>query len=901
MRSPLRLRRASSAALVIGVVWAAGAFMMMSRYVANDREELLRGRANEAMAVVQSLAGQVESGFTALSTVVSQSGAGSFGPAATQAITTGASSGLALLRDDGHGPARILGRSGTLRTLPVLPGGALNPNVAAALARPGFQFAGVSVAGTDRILGVTMALPAMAEGSGFALYGEIRLPSSAEIIQAAPGAAFSDVDVAVYLGPNEVPGALLLTNTASLPLQGTRATVATAPGSTDQAAVNVGPAGTPNSHVSAGDLLLVVTAKGALGGTLVSMSPWLVAATILLTALLLAAVVDAALRRRDQALTHAAHLQTALVAVKEAERTFRRLFDDHPNPMWVYDLETIGFLAVNDAAVARYGYSRDEFMTMRLSDIRPPEDVEKLDSALRERRPVIERSGPWRHRLCDGRHIWVEITSHEQEFAERRAALVLAVDVTERVELEEQLRHQAFHDPLTSLANRALFSDRLEQAIVRGRRSGRECAVLQLDLDDFKAINDSLGHAAGDALLVEVAARLRAELRAADTAARLGGDEFAILLEDVDDTDSVVATAQRLVDELRVPYDMATGRTVTSVSMGVALTDDEATSAEDLMRRVDVAMYVAKAAGKGRCELYQRTKHLHVTECHALQNDLARAVSNGELSVVYQPQVDIRACRVVGVEALVRWNHPQRGPIGPDVFIPIAERSGVIHEIDEWVLETACLQVQRWADAGIPPMRVAVNVSGRDLEDDDRLVSAVARTLEETGIRPGDVEIELTESVAVAQHERALAILRRLRQLRVQVAIDDFGTGYSALSRLTDFTPDRIKIDRSFIADVIRDVNQRALVGAMIAMGHSIGLTVLAEGVETEDELRFLAAHGCDEVQGYLIGRPLPVTQLEEWLHDPTTIASMSCWPELRRLSTVSGSQPEPAARSLSH
>jgi diguanylate cyclase (GGDEF)-like protein/PAS domain S-box-containing protein len=628
---------------------------------------------------------------------------------------------------------------------------------------------------------------------------------------------------------------------------------------------------------------LVVAGLIGAGFSFAAISRTVATGTILLTAVLFAVVVEAAMRRRDQAVRDSrrlaeanTELESALAAVEEAEKSFRRLFDDHPNPMWVHDAETLQFLAVNHAAVARYGYSRAEFLAMGIVDILPAEDVPLVMGVIGQKSPTMLHTGPWRHRLKDGRVIWVEVTSHEPEFAGRRARLTLARDVTDRVGLEEQLRHQAFHDPLTNLPNRALLSDRLDHAIARARRQSERCAVLLLDLDDFKGINDSRGHGAGDALLVEVAYRVVAALRESDTAARLGGDEFAVLIEDAEDLGAVIAAAERLIDELSLPYEIEGHRIHTSVSIGIALGEGDSVSTIDLLRNADVAMYAAKAGGKNRWEIYERSRHFGVSDGLALQNELPRAIVEGELAVVYQPQFDLRTRTIVGVEALVRWNHPERGLVTPDVFIPLAERTSLINQIDEWVLETSCRQVQRWKEAGLPPLRVAVNVSGRFLEDDDRLVTAVARTLETTGIRPSDVEIELTESVAVAQHERALAILRRLRQLRVQVAIDDFGTGYSAFARLRSFPPDRIKIDREFIAGVDHDPNDAALVSAMIAMGHGIGLSVLAEGVETEAELEFLAAQGCDEVQGYLISRPLSVEALEDLLRHPERIRAFA-------------------------
>ena len=856
-----RPRRAAIAVLVLGVAWSVVAFALTGLSIGDSEQQLLKTRATEATAVIQSLTTEVESVMVSVASVVRQPGGAGFSQLlqATQAGT----SAFAVLQTTPSG-SLVVGGSGTLEGKPVLPDGALSPVVQAAAVRSGFQLVSVIETGGHRTL--ALLLSGADIGPGELLYAEIRLPTGAALIRESPEAAFNGLDFSVFLGPHEDDSSLLFANVSHIPLTGSRAMVVA---STSTAAVTakVGDAARAGtSGASAGDLLLVFRAQGYLGGGLTAASPWLVAGFVLLTAFFIAGAVTQALRRRDAALAHAAQLQEALDAAADAEHSLQHIFDDHPNPLWVYDMETLRFLAVNNATVRRYGWSREEFLQKTILDVRPPEEVLTVQNSQRHHGAVVERSGPWRHRLRDGRDIWVEITSHEQEFAGRHAALVLAQDVTERRGLEEQLRHQALHDSLTGLPNRALFADRTEQALVRSSRTRRKCAVLLIDIDDFKAVNDSLGHVAGDALLVQVAARLREQMRASDSAARLGGDEFGVLLEDITGDDGATVSAQRIVDALCRPYDVADTQVTSSASVGIALSGGDTTRFEDLLRNADVAMYGAKAAGKGRYELYEKTRHLKVSELHTLQNQLSHAVANNELAVVYQPQIDLRRGALVGVEALVRWHNPQRGVIGPDVFIPIAERNGVIHEIDEWVLETACRQVEHWARMGFGPLRVAVNVSGRDLDDDDRLVGAVARTLEATGIRPGDLEIELTESVAVAQHARALAILKRLRQLRVRLAIDDFGTGYSALARLRDFPPDRIKIDRSFIAGIDRDGHQRALVAAMISMGHTVGLKVLAEGVETPAELSFLATEGCDEVQGYLISRPLPVAGMEDLL-----------------------------------
>ncbi|MGH7748577.1 MAG: PAS domain S-box protein, partial [Candidatus Dormibacteria bacterium] len=389
---------------------------------------------------------------------------------------------------------RIAAQRGTVRVAAAGVGGTPSAALASAQTSAGVRYIGVSGSLEQRTLGLAVGLPEPRKG--LTLYAELTLPPLSQVVNDPQIQAFPDVDFALYVGDQPSTESVVLATTRALPLRGARGSDVPSQG-VDQAQL-LGSSDPVTSDAGPGDLLLVVAPRASLAGPLTDLLPWIVAGTILLTAVLFAAVVEAALRRRDQAVRDSrslaeanGQLQTALIAVEEAEESFRHLFADHPNPMWVYDVDTFQFLAVNTAAVVRYGYSREEFLTMRIIDIRPPEDVPRVLGTLAQPPASTLHTGPWRHRLKDGRLIWVDITSHEQRFAGRRARLTLARDVTDRVQLEEQLRHQAFHDSLTNLANRALFSDRLDHAIARARRDGDRCAVLLLDLDDFKGINDS--------------------------------------------------------------------------------------------------------------------------------------------------------------------------------------------------------------------------------------------------------------------------------------------------------------------------------------------------------------------------------------------------------------------------
>ena len=543
---------------------------------------------------------------------------------------------------------------------------------------------------------------------------------------------------------------------------------------------------------------------------------------------------------------------------RAAGEDFRRLFGAAPTPMWVYEARTLRFLEVNDAAVRRYGWDRAQFLTMALTDLHPPDHLAPLLEAIAAgEHPGIRGPTLVHHALPDGRGIEVEVTAHLQEFAGRPAVVAMSRDITDQRALEEELNHQALHDALTGLANRALFRDRVEHALARISRGGGRCAAVALDLDGFKAINESLGHSAGDVLLVETARRLTSVLRAQDTAARLGGDEFALLVEDVASAADVEQIADRVLAVIRSPVHVAGREMVVTATAGIAVADPgvEAVTHEDLLRDVDVALDRAKLLGGNVSLSYAAGMQALIADRLSLANDLRGASARDELYLVFQPLVSLRTGAVSGVEALVRWAHPDRGLIVPDIFVPLAEEAGLIGEVDRWVLTEACACARTWRDAGMT-LRVSVNVSGRDL-DEPRLAAEITAVLEHAGLEPRLLELELTEGTAVRQGERALSTLYELRERGVTVAIDDFGTGYSILSRLREFPVDRIKIDRAFVQEVTPARTEAPLVAAMIGMARALGLAVVAEGVETAEQLAYLIDQGCDEAQGYLLGRPV--------------------------------------------
>jgi diguanylate cyclase (GGDEF)-like protein len=430
-------------------------------------------------------------------------------------------------------------------------------------------------------------------------------------------------------------------------------------------------------------------------------------------------------------------------------------------------------------------------------------------------------------------------------------------DVSERTALEQQLVHQAFHDPLTRLANRALFRERVEHALRRAHRHHVAPAVLFLDLDNFKTINDSQGHAAGDAVLLAVAARLRSCLRPDDTAARLGGDEFAVLLEDTVNQDDPVVVAERIIAVLRDPIDVEGRQVQSNASVGIAISRCSEENVDELLRNADVAMYMAKNGGKGRYAVFDPAVHAAMLRRLELEADLKRAVAEQEFVLHYQPIVDLHSGALVSMEALVRWVHPERGMVPPGEFIPLAEETGAIVEIGRWVLRAACRQAQEWHERYpvTPARRIAVNLSGLHLQQ-PTVVDDVMAALEESGLDPHCLTVEITESSMMQDTAATIAKLQAFKALGVALAIDDFGTGYSSLSYLQQFPIDLLKIDRAFVSGVGQGVVDSALARAVVSLGSALGVQTVAEGIEEEGQVRELRELGCERGQGFYFSRP---------------------------------------------
>ncbi len=442
--------------------------------------------------------------------------------------------------------------------------------------------------------------------------------------------------------------------------------------------------------------------------------------------------------------------------------------------------------------------------------------------------------------------------------------LSIMADITERKAAEKQIEFLAYHDSLTGLPNRLLLQDRFGQAKAHAVRAGTKVALLLMDLDNFKSINDTLGHDAGDALLKQVVTRLGECVRQTDIVSRQGGDEFLIILPGLDHADDTVPVLVKIVDRLQDPFHTVEHEISTSVSIGISIFPEDGTNFETLLKKADMAMYQAKNSGRNGYRFFDETTNVEAEERLIIRNDLRRALDRNEFVLYYQPQHDLTSGAVVGAEALIRWNHPERGMIAPGRFIPVAEESGLIVPIGEWVLREACNQAMAWKRAGLPDLSIAVNLSAVQFKRGN-VEACVLQVLDETGFDPVLLELELTESILIQDVESVLASVKRLKLLGVKLSIDDFGTGYSSLSYLKRFDVDKLKIDQSFVQNLATDPDDAAIVRAIIQMAHALNLKTIAEGVETAEMVQQLRIFKCDEVQGYYYARPMSADEFERY------------------------------------
>lgn len=541
-----------------------------------------------------------------------------------------------------------------------------------------------------------------------------------------------------------------------------------------------------------------------------------------------------------------------------SERRYRLLFER--NLAGVYRSRIDGeVLDCNDACARIFGFeSREDFLQSHASDFFfEPEHRHELMTRLRTERSIPNLE--LKVRRNDGSAAWVLESMNLLDGEDVIEGTV--IDITARKAAEQQIEHQAYHDALTGLPNRSLFIDRLEIALARGRRKQTILAVLFIDLDRFKYVNDTFGHSAGDILLQQVATRLRSAVREEDTIARLGGDEFTLLLSDLGGASDAAKVAQKIIQVMSEPFHLQENEFYVTPSIGIALFPTDGRDVETLLKNADNAMYRSKEAGPNSYHIYSEAVNKRATTRLSLETSLRRAVEREEFVVFYQPQVNVVTSELIGVEALVRWAHPIRGILGPDEFIGLAEETKLILRIDQWVLREACSVAAGWQRAGYTVPRLAVNVSATQLHNRS-FPDVIESALTESGFDPKRLELEITESTAMRTGEETLNVLRRLRGHGIRVAIDDFGMGHSALHYLHRFPVDTIKIDKTFVATLDGDTRSGAIISAIIAMARALELNVVAEGVEKAEQLAILRQLGCAEVQGYLFSKPVPAPQL---------------------------------------
>ncbi|AHC32810.1 MULTISPECIES: phosphodiesterase DibA [unclassified Pseudomonas] len=525
---------------------------------------------------------------------------------------------------------------------------------------------------------------------------------------------------------------------------------------------------------------------------------------------------------------------------------------------------------VNRAFMAITGYRREDVMGQQPSLFK---SGRHSSSFYQQMFQTLERTGEWSGEIWNRRKSgeiypqWQTIRVIHDDHGQLSHYVAVFSDITAIKDSEHELAHLAHHDPLTGLPNRLLFTDRAEQALASAQVHKRGCALLLLDLDHFKIINDSLGHNVGDQLLKQVSERLAGLFGPGVTLARLGGDEFAVLVESCPQVVQAAALAQRILDAMREPFIFDGHQLFISASIGISLFPSDALSAEQLLRNADSALFKAKSVGREGYALYTEELTAHAQNRVEIASELRRALEQQELRVYYQPVHDLHSSRLIGVEALVRWQHPERGLVPPVEFIPIAERTGLIADIDAWVMDQACRQMCQWLADGVQLSFIAINVSSR-LFARRELYEQVAQVLHTTGLDPAFLELEVTESAVMEDPEVALEQLHRLRELGLRLAIDDFGTGYSSLLRLKRLPVQKLKIDQGFVAGLPWDEDDAAIVRVVIALAKSMGMQVHAEGIEQVEQARFLLEQGCDMGQGYWFGRPMPAQDID-WQRAP--------------------------------
>jgi diguanylate cyclase (GGDEF)-like protein/PAS domain S-box-containing protein len=556
-------------------------------------------------------------------------------------------------------------------------------------------------------------------------------------------------------------------------------------------------------------------------------------------------------------------------ALRQAEEKYRAIFEDAV--IGIFQITPDGRpLSINRALAQMLGYHSPEQLLAEVSNVAKQlfVDVSRVRDLARDLdENLVVRGVELEVYRKDGAKKWVLVNLRGVRNAEGKVVLHEGTveDITERKVAEERVKFLAYYDALTGLPNRTLLQDRLAKAFASARRRNEKVALLFLDLDRFKNINDSLGHSVGDLLLQSVAERLKEWARDQDTVARLGGDEFLVVFNAVKDIPDAAVAAERLMDAMTTEFVVQGHSLSIGCSLGISIFPEHGTDVETLVKHADAAMYCAKENGRSNFQFFTQNMNEQVVERLTLEHSLRKALERKELFLVYQPQMNISTGALVGLEALLRWQHPELGLVPPDNFIRIAENSGLIVPIGQWALRTACAQARKWQDEGLPGVPVAVNVSAIQFRQEG-FCQLIRRVLHETGLAPHHLELELTESLLLSNAEVMLSALRELKKMEVKLAIDDFGTGYSSLSYLRQLPVSKLKIDRSFVRNVAVDPDDAAITATIISMAKSLNLKVIAEGVETEQQMSFLRAHQCDEIQGYYFSKPLPADELADKL-----------------------------------
>lgn len=565
----------------------------------------------------------------------------------------------------------------------------------------------------------------------------------------------------------------------------------------------------------------------------------------------------------------AADLEAAQMAAAKSPNIAAKGFAHCGTSMFVTDRQHRLVVMGNAAFLAMTGYEYGKAVGLHPDALISP----RSESCVAEMRHALARCGAWEGeawlRRCDGTEFPARLVVRAISEAGSQRALSYVTTITDMSAFkraEDQLRHLALHDPLTGLVNRTVLQDRLDHALAACRRTGGRLAVLFIDLDRFKYINDTLGHATGDELLRRAANRLKSCIREEDTLARMGGDEFVVLLQDVTSANAAAQVALKLGRKLHQPYRIGGQELTVTMSIGISLYPDNGEDGSTLLQHADTAMYRAKEGGRNRYVFYQKEMTAKVNELFAIEKSLALALQRDEFVLHYQPQVEVATGRIAGAEALIRWRHPELGLLAPDRFIPIAEETGLIRQIGEWVIRSVGVDMKVLRAAGYGSLRMAINLSALQIARPQH-TEAVRNAIVNAGMAEteADFEVEITES-SLMTGEQALAATHSLKNLGLSLAIDDFGTGYSSMMALRQLPIDRIKIDRSFIHGLPDDPNDAAMTTAVIAMGKALGLRMLAEGVETREQLEFLRGQGCEEAQGFLFSRPLPLEQFMQLL-----------------------------------